>query len=294
MSEDKPKKPSKRTVFFRRALSTLVMWALVVWVFVSGAPLGFFALLAALTLFGLWEILRMAGTQVSSVAKGGTLVLAALYLCGVRFGEFSPGVMEVGLLAVLVLGSFALAMRKEPTGLITLSEVAIPVLAFVLVPLMFYGAIDRLVFDTEGASAVPGAWLVLWLIAVTKFSDMGAYITGSLVGKRKMIPHISPGKTWEGLAGGFGFSLLAGVGLYAVAGSKLSAFSGWAEVVMLSVVLCGVAVVGDLAESVLKRSLVVKDSGAALPGIGGVLDLIDSICFTAPILWLWLGLRGAL
>ena len=270
------------------------MWALVVLVFATGKPLGFFGLLAALSFFGLLEILKMAGTQVPRTTKVGALIFSVIYGASLRFGNFSPGVLEIGLLALLTLMAFIVAMRREPTGLITLSEVGIPVLAFVLVPLMFYGSIDRLVFDLPGDAVVPGAWLVLWLVAVTKFSDMGAYLTGSLIGKTKMIPHISPGKTWEGLAGGLGFSLLAGVGLYALAWEKLSIFSGWPEVVLISIVLCAVAVVGDLAESVLKRSLVVKDSGAALPGIGGVLDLIDSVCFTAPVLWLWLSLRGAL
>ncbi|MBT8045520.1 MAG: phosphatidate cytidylyltransferase, partial [Verrucomicrobiae bacterium] len=110
-------------------------------------------------------------------------------------------------------------------------------------------------------------------------------ITGSLIGKHKMIPHISPGKTWQGFFGGLAFSQLAGCGLYAMLPDQLSVLGSWAWVIGLSLLLSLLAIVGDLAESVLKRSIGVKDSGNTLPGIGGALDLIDSLCFTSPVLY---------
>ena len=135
---------------------------------------------------------------------------------------------------------------------------------------------------------MPGAFVLLWLLAVTKFTDMGAYITGSLIGKHKMIPHISPGKTWEGFGGALFFAQLAACGLYGLMPGKLAALHSWPHVVALGFLLAILAVVGDLAESVVKRSLHAKDSGNMLPGIGGGLDLIDSICFTAPALYFYL------
>ena len=103
-----------------------------------------------------------------------------------------------------------------------------------------------------------------------------------------MIPHISPGKTWQGLGGGFLFALIAGCGLFALLPEDLAVLGSWPTVIALSLVLGALAVVGDLAESVLKRSIGVKDSGNTLPGIGGMLDLIDSLCFTAPALYFFL------
>jgi phosphatidate cytidylyltransferase len=151
------------------------------------------------------------------------------------------------------------------------------------------------VFAVPGNGEVPGGMLLLWLLAVTKFTDMGAYITGSLIGRHKMIPHVSPGKTWEGFGGAIFFALLAGCGLYALCKDDMPGFAtglhvlgGWGHVIVLSIVLCLLAVVGDLAESVVKRSLGAKDSGNMLPGIGGSLDLIDSLCFTAPALYFYL------
>ncbi len=135
---------------------------------------------------------------------------------------------------------------------------------------------------------MPGAFVLLWLLAVTKFTDMGAYITGSLFGKHKMIPHISPGKTWEGFFGAILFAQLAACGIYALIPEKLSALDSWRHVIALGFLLALLAVIGDLAESVVKRSLHAKDSGNMLPGIGGGLDLIDSICFTAPALYFYL------
>jgi phosphatidate cytidylyltransferase len=133
-----------------------------------------------------------------------------------------------------------------------------------------------------------GALLLLWLLAVTKFTDMGAYIVGSMIGRHKMIPHVSPGKTWEGFGGALLFSQIAACGMYAAFPEQLSFFREWGHVIFLGLLLAVLAVIGDLAESILKRSINAKDSGKMLPGIGGSLDLIDSLCFTAPALYFYL------
>ncbi len=289
MSDSAVAKKSKKQVFFSRLLSTVIMWALVTWVFIAQSELGFSALLALLSFGALFEILKMGGGKIPRMTMWVTLVISLAYM-GIESSRSIPqSSLMLGSLGLLTLLAFGVSMRKAPEGDKTLLEVLVPLVAFVLVPVMFYSSSSQILF-TQG-DLTKGAWLMLWLVAVTKFSDMGAYITGSLVGKTKMIPHISPGKTWEGLVGGFAFTQLAACGLYAMAPDQLSFFSGWGEVVILGFVLCAVAVVGDLAESVLKRSLVVKDSGATLPGIGGILDLIDSICFTAPVFALWMGIK---
>jgi phosphatidate cytidylyltransferase len=132
-----------------------------------------------------------------------------------------------------------------------------------------------------------GQWYVLYLVAVTKFSDMGAYVFGSLFGKRPFAPHISPKKTWEGFFGALLSSLLCSFWMYALMPEKLSAFR-FDDIVFLGLLLGFAAVVGDLAESIVKRGAHTKDSSAMLPGIGGTLDLIDSILFTAPILFFYM------
>jgi phosphatidate cytidylyltransferase len=136
---------------------------------------------------------------------------------------------------------------------------------------------------------VTGQFYVLYLVAITKFSDMGAYLTGSLIGRHQMIPHISPKKTWEGFFGALVFSLLASWGMFKLMPGNLAALN-WTHATVLGLLLGFAAVIGDLAESIVKRSTGVKDSGNLLPGIGGALDLVDSLLFTAPLLFFYLRL----
>jgi phosphatidate cytidylyltransferase len=116
---------------------------------------------------------------------------------------------------------------------------------------------------------------------------MGAYVTGSLIGKHLMVPHISPKKTWEGFFGALVFSTAGACGMLAVIPARLS-YLRQVDAVILGPVLGLAAIIGDLGESIIKRSCEVKDSGHLLPGIGGALDLIDSILFTAPLLFFYL------
>ena len=104
-----------------------------------------------------------------------------------------------------------------------------------------------------------------------------------------MSPHISEKKTWEGFSGALGFALLCSLGLFKLMPSHLSLFT-WRDAIALGLLLGFAAVIGDLAESIVKRSTGVKDSGNLLPGIGGALDLIDSLLFTAPLLFFYMRL----
>jgi phosphatidate cytidylyltransferase len=115
-------------------------------------------------------------------------------------------------------------------------------------------------------------WLLLVLLG-TAACDTGAYFVGSAFGRRKLVPHISPGKTWEGLAGG----MLGGV-VAALALSGLLDIGVW-QAVALGLLVCMAAVAGDLCESLLKRAAGVKDSGNIIPGHGGMLDRLDSVLF---------------
>jgi len=134
---------------------------------------------------------------------------------------------------------------------------------------------------------VEGHYYLLYFVLVTKFSDMGAYSIGSLIGRHKMIPRISPGKTWEGFGGAILVSTGASLAFAHVFRDKLAGMN-WIHATILGVVLSVCAVVGDLIESLFKREAGVKDSGRFFPGIGGILDLLDSLLFNAPIMYLYL------
>ena len=137
--------------------------------------------------------------------------------------------VDVAFVSLVVAGGFVLQLRRAVNGKDTVIEIAVTALGFVYVAVL-YSFLPRLlvipIADVE-SRGVPGAWLLIWLIAVTKFADMGAYITGSLIGKHKMIPHISPGKTWQGFGGALFFSQLAGCGLYAILPQDLAVLGGW-------------------------------------------------------------------
>ena len=134
-----------------------------------------------------------------------------------------------------------------------------------------------------------GLALVFMVLAISWLGDTGAYFAGRYFGKNKLYEKISPKKTWEGVAGGV---TLATVGALVVRALGLPELS-MAECLVLAPALCLVGVVGDLAESMLKRSFEVKDSGWILPGHGGLLDRIDSLLFVAPLLYAWVRVMEA-
>ena len=296
---DNPPSQSKRSVFFRRLASTLGLWAVVAAGLASQMAWAYVVLIGLLTLLSTVEYFQMLKAGgVKAFPKFG-IGLAVAY-CGVLYwlllgngklgsggGVFAPAGFDAAVVFVAVAGAFSLQLRHPLRGLEPIQAVASNVLGFVYVAMCF-NFCARLVFLVPGEGQVPGAMMLLWLIAVTKFTDMGAYITGSMIGKRKMIPHVSPGKTWEGFFGALVFAQLAACGLFAMLPDQLAALGGWPHVIVLGFVLALLAVVGDLAESVVKRSLGAKDSGNMLPGIGGALDLVDSLCFTAPFLYFYL------
>ena len=115
----------------------------------------------------------------------------------------------------------------------------------------------------------------------------GAYVVGSLIGKHKMIPRISPGKTWEGFAGAIVISTLVSIGFAVLAKDTMPDLT-IIHATILGIILSSTAVLGDLIESLFKREAGVKDSGRLFPGIGGILDLMDSLLFNAPIMYLYL------
>ncbi len=293
---------SKGQVFLSRLISTLVLWAAVTGVFISANPWAFVALIfilgaAAVNEFftmakkGLFPSDRIWGTGVSiAYLAVACILLAAQGSCAFSLLHELDSVVIAGL----VLFSFIYQLKSAVVEDIPFKKVASTLVGFLYVAFLFSFMARLLFLDPTGmiTSAVPGAWLVLWVCIVTKFTDMGAYLTGTICGTfmktHKMIPHISPGKTWEGFVGAMVIALASACGLYALLPEKLPMLYSWTHVITLGLILPLFAVVGDLAESVIKRSLKVKDSGSFLPGIGGALDLIDSLCFTAPVVYFYL------
>ena len=287
--------PSKGKVFARRLFSFVVLWALVMGALFSGnrilsdyTVLIMMMVLAGLGLiefYGLVEKRDLVCFKALGVIGGVTLMLGTFLklqgLLGINDAPSRVNDFETIFLIGFVLG---LCVRQFMSKSNTAGILAISTTLFGLmyVPWLL-NFIQKIVFFP----GVNGAHYVVFFILVTKFSDCGAYVVGSLIGKHKMIPRISPGKTWEGFAGAIITSVLASLTYAYFAGERLAGMN-WAHAVILGVILSVAAVVGDLIESIFKREAGVKDSGRFFPGIGGILDLLDSLLFNAPLMYLYL------
>ena len=160
-------------------------------------------------------------------------------------------------------------------------------------------------FDSASTLLSPvgptGRFLVLFLLCTVKSSDAGALFVGCRFGKHRLFPRISPKKTWEGLWGGVVTGMLVGLGVYLSMGQPESvwwcrSFGGmhlclW-DILILGFLLTVLGAVGDLVESLIKRAVDAKDSGRAVPGLGGLLDIFDSLLYTAPVLYFYVKAFG--
>jgi phosphatidate cytidylyltransferase len=211
--------------------------------------------------------------------------IAGLLVCAFIPDPMSPlhAVALVAAVATAVLvGSLVWHIRDKNLHGAT-AAVGAAMFAFVYLGLMF-GFLLALRREHS-------AWVVAGVLLITKSCDIGAYFTGRSIGRHKLIPWLSPGKTWEGLLGGIITAALAAMGglwLYRhfVGLAGLGAMP-WAYAALVGALFAIAGQAGDLLESVLKRDAGVKDSGQTLPGLGGILDVLDSILLTAPLAF-WL------
>ena len=232
---------------------------------------------AAMAARELARLLRDKGILAS------TTWTVCLALAGLMLSAFMPetisgvsGATAVSAaVAIVVAASLAYySRRQEVEGMIAAAGGAL--LAFGYLGLML-GLLAVLRREHS-------AWVLLWMLIVTKSCDIGAYFTGRAIGRTKLAKWLSPGKTWEGLAGGVAFSAIIGA-----AGAWLLTAAGVTDGPTIAVgaftgALFGVVgQLGDLLISLLKRDAGVKDAGGALPGFGGVLDVLDSALLVAPV-----------
>ncbi len=254
--------------------AALIGLGVVIPTIIWGGVLGVQIVVAIVLLIALLEY-----AQMTLPGQRGSLVVL-LVAAGVVFGHLQwggPGQLASALAGAttLILVWSLLGVRETDQAARTASYLLAGVL---YLPVMLSFVPWLRAFDSGGSGGI--AWLFLVLM-ITWLGDTGAYFAGRAFGRRKLMPRISPKKTWEGAIGG---ALLAIVG---VALMKFIALPDlpWLHVVMMGLVIDAVGVLGDLVESMFKRAMGVKDSGSIMPGHGGILDRIDSLLLTAPALW---------
>ena len=250
------------------------------------------AALAALMALEFYQLMTAGG--VANFRAYGTLGTVALvfvtWYSGVR-GD--PGTWDAAVLFLVTIGIFIrqFPQKDNPHPLRTIGGTLFGILYVgllwnFLTKLLLYGrpvAVEGIWW--------PGRWLLLYAVFAAKFTDIGAYLVGCSFGRHKLIPRISPAKSWEGVFGGIAVATAVGT-LFAWGLRAHLAPLGltWVRAIPLGLGLSVCAVVGDLTESLFKRAASVKDSGGVIPGMGGLLDVLDSILFTAPGVYLFLRL----
>ncbi|AIJ13082.1 phosphatidate cytidylyltransferase [Streptomyces violaceoruber] len=233
----------------------------------------FVGVIAVAVVVGLWELTKRLEERkgikapLVPLAIGGAAMVVAGYARG---AEGAWVAMALTALAVLVW-----RMTEPPEGY--LKDVTAGLFAAFYVPFLA-------TFVAMMLAADDGAWRVLVFLILTVVSDTGAYAVGWRFGRKKLAPRISPGKTREGLLGAIAFAMVAG----ALCMQFLIDDGAWWQGLLLGLVVAVSATLGDLGESMIKRDLGIKDMGTLLPGHGGIMDRLDSLLPTAPVVWLLL------
>jgi phosphatidate cytidylyltransferase len=269
----------------KRFLSTLLLWGIILgslWYFGAHAAVWLLTLLSALTLhefYGLAEKMgfrpfRWVGLLFSVLITAGPFYVSEYVTDGVEFGGLAPALLA---LSAVVFAFLILAYRDNTSRTESLVS---SLLGVAYVPFMLHYLVrTMMLFDEPDAGLV----LCLWVVAVTKFCDVGALLTGLAIGRHKMAPNISPKKTWEGAVGGVLIATGIGIALAYYAADYLPEKLTLTAAALIAPVLAIVGIVSDLVESVLKRRADIKDTGSLIPGIGGAFDLTDSLILAAPV-----------
>lgn len=233
----------------------------------------FIGVVVVAVVVGLWELTSRLNEKkgikapLVPLAVGGAAMVAAGYVRGAEGAWVAT--------ALTALAVLAWRMTEPPEGY--LKDVTAGVFAAFYVPFLA-------TFVAMMLTADDGAWRVLTFLVLTIVSDTGAYAIGWRFGSHKLAPRISPGKTREGLFGAVGFAMVAG----ALCMQFLIDGGTWWQGLLLGLAVAASATLGDLGESMIKRDLGIKDMGTLLPGHGGIMDRLDSLLPTAPVVWLLL------
>jgi len=264
-------------MFKQRVITAVALAAAFLAMLLNLSALAFSLVISLLVVIAGWEWSNLMKLS-SAVGKAGYLLLLSLSMAAAShwlglFERFDQArAQQMFQVAAALWAIIFLWIQGYPSSAILWA--ARPMLGLLgLLLLTFTWAAVASILHHES-----GQWLLLLAIAIIALADVGGYITGNLLGKHKLAPIVSPGKTWEGFAGGMFFQLLLIVGLVTVLPDVVLS-----SLFILIIPVALYSVLGDLFESMLKRHSGVKDSSRLLPGHGGVLDRIDGIMAALPL-----------
>ena len=270
---DSPKK--KRSAHLNRWLTAMIAIPILVYVIGFGPRWLLHLLLFLAALLGHFEFYRIACPELPWIFQGATALLTLWLFLSLSMGQvfILPAIVLFWAMASMAL--FMFRFRSGEGHSVDLLGKAIFAPIYTCLPLSLLIMVDKF---------PRGNLWIFFLLAVIFSGDTGAFYVGRLLGKNKLYPSVSPGKTWEGAFGGLLFSLWAGL-LF----SQFFRLYRWGfSIILITVCLSIASQIGDLSESMLKRTYGVKDSGGILPGHGGILDRVDGLLFSIPVLYIFL------
>ena len=264
----------------------LSLWLLPVYIAIVGLLI--LSFVAQREFYAMMTAAEIPVFRVIGIIVGSLMILLTFF--SIQFGwstDLAVGGESVLLFSCLI--AIFLRMLWQENNPKPIETIACTLLGIFWVPFMlnFFTRLaftwrDGAITDNLGATAVS---LVAYLVVVVKSTDTGAFV-GRSFGKHKMFPRISPAKTWEGLAGGVGTAVLFSLAIFFIMKGQFGNIAmRWYDSIILGVILSLAGVLGDLFESLLKRSAKVKDSGDTIPGMGGLLDMLDSLLFSIALLY---------
>lgn len=259
-----------------RIVTAIIGLAIVIPTLLYGGTIGVEILCAVAVLIAADEYARMAIPGRTAAIPALMAAMGAVYAAVIWAPAWGVAALAAAALFVFLFGLLLVEQTAEGEKVATRMAAG---LLYVPVLISFIPQVRR--FD-DGLT-----WIFLILV-VTWLGDTGAYFAGRALGKTKLFERVSPKKTWEGAIGGAVAAVIGACIIKAVGLPELP----WIHAIMLGLILDVSGVVGDLTESLLKRSFGVKDSGWIMPGHGGVLDRIDSILFSAPVAWIYVTAFG--
>lgn len=234
----------------------------------------------------LWEFYNIAKARGYAPLNGIGILFSIFYVFSIYLSTQIPSAFALPIIVIglALISGFLSYFVKGTDPFINLAITFFGII-YLTLPLSFIVNINY--FFPKG-TPYDGRWWVFFLITITKMTDIGAYFFGKLIGSHPLTPYISPKKTWEGAVGGLLTAAIASFLFYLIPHFTSGAsFLSLGEALSLGIGISLLAQFGDLAESLLKRDLGVKDSNH-LPGLGGILDILDSLVFTIPFVYLFL------
>ena len=267
-----------------RIISFATLWSILaisLWLFGVHAGVFIIAILAFLTQLELYQLFTKMGLKPMKglgIAAGAIITLGAYYLGDIDSGN------DLFVLSFVVIALTIICLDLQAGRLRSFMPT---LFGLIYVPFMLHFLIKIVkLSESNGETAATGMFLAVWVVAVAKCADVGGLLVGMKLGKTPLSV-ISPKKTYEGAAGGIGFSMLIGVILIGFFHTLVPEGFSWWLGALIAIPIGVASIASDLVESAFKRQADVKDSGKIIPGIGGIFDLTDSLILTAPLGYLF-------